>query len=121
MKRLITAVLLTMMWALTWADSPLTSTHFAKDYNDHPMVQLALELSNESDTNIPVSMLNFLTDTKSPVDVRLAVINAISWNFNGKTSGEQLYEYLSKRYKTKNAAQIAKKADAGTLAVYAYA
>lgn len=121
MKRLITAVLLTMTWALTWADSPLTSTHFAKDYNDHPMVQLALELSNESDTNIPVSMLNFLTDTKSPIDVRLAVINAISWNFNGKTSGEQLYEYLSKRYKTKNAAQIAKKADAGTLAVYAYA
>ena len=121
MKRLITAVLLTMMWALTWADSPLTSTHFAKDYNDHPMVQLALELSNESDTNIPVSMLNFLTDTKSPIDVRLAIINAISWNFNGKTSGEQLYEYLSKRYKTKNAAQIAKKADAGTLAVYAYA
>ena len=56
MKRLLTAVLLTLSWALTWADSPLTSTDFAKNYNDQPMVQLAQKLSNESDTNIPVSI-----------------------------------------------------------------
>ena len=53
--------------------------------------------------------------------MRLAVINAISWNFNGKTSGQQLFEYLSKRYKAQTAEKIAKKVDAGTLAVYAYA
>lgn len=121
MKQLLTAMLLTLSWALTWADSPLTSTDFAKNYNDQPMVQLAQKLSNESDTNIPVSMLDFLADKKSPIDVRLAVINAISWNFDGKTSGEQLYEYLSKRYKIKSADKIAKNLDAGTLAVYAYA
>ncbi len=121
MKRLITAMILTLSWALTWADSPLTSTDFAENYNDQPMVQMAQKLSNESDTNIPVSMLDFLADKKSPIDVRLAVINAISWNFDGKTSGEQLYEYLSKRYKIKSADKIAKKLDAGTLAVYAYA
>ena len=121
MKRLLTALMLTLSWALTWADSPLTSTDFAENYNDQPMVQMALKLSNESDTNIPVSMLDFLADKKSPIDVRLAVINAISWNFDGKTSGEQLYEYLSKRYNIKTSDKIAKKLDAGTLAVYAYA
>lgn len=121
MKRLLTIMLLTLSWALTWADSPLTSTDFADKYNDHPMVQMAQKLSNESDTNIPVSMLNFLADKKSPIDVRLAVINAISWNFEGKTSGDQLFEYLSKRYKANTPEKIAKKLDAGTLAVYAYA
>ena len=121
MKRILTAILFTLSWAFMWADSPLTSTNFAENYNDHPMVQMALNLSDDSDTNIPVSMLDFLADKKSPIDVRLAVINAISWNFNGKTSGQQLFEYLSKRYKAQTADKIAKKVDAGTLAVYAYA
>lgn len=121
MKRLFSIILLTLSWALMWADSPLTSTDFAESYKDHPMVQLAQQLSKDSDTGIPVSMLNFLADKKSPVDVRLAVINAIGWNFNGKTSGQQLYDYLSSRYKTKTVDKLAKKLDAGTLAVYAYA
>lgn len=121
MKRLLTIMLLTLSWVLTWADSPLTSSDFAESYNDQPMVQMALKLSDDSDTDIPVSMLNYLADKKSPVDVRLAVINAIGWNFNGKTSGQQLYEYLSTRYKAKTVDKLAKKLDAGTLAVYAYA
>jgi len=121
MKRLLTIMLLTLSWVLTWADSPLTSSDFAESYKDQSMVQMALKLSDDSDTDIPVSMLNYLADKKSPVDVRLAVINAIGWNFNGKTSGQQLYEYLSTRYKAKTVDKLAKKLDAGTLAVYAYA
>ncbi|MCR5043219.1 MAG: hypothetical protein K6A93_03660 [Bacteroidaceae bacterium] len=121
MKRIILAMMFTLSWAFTWADSSLTSTHFAESYNEHPMVQQALKLSNESDTDIPVSVLNFLADKKSPIDVRLAVINAIGWNFDGKTSGQQLCEYLTKRYKAKTADKLVKKLDAGTLAVYAYA
>ena len=121
MKRLLTIMLLTLSWVLTWADSPLTSSDFAESYKEQSMVQMALKLSDDSDTDIPVSMLNYLADKKSPVDVRLAVINAIGWNFNGKTSGQQLYEYLSTRYKAKTVDKLAKKLDAGTLAVYAYA
>ena len=121
MKRLFTVMLLTLSWALTWADSPLTSTHFAEAYKDHPMVQEALKLSNDSEANIPVSVLNFLADKNSPIDVRLAVINAIGWNFNGKNSGEQIYTYLAKRYKAKTDNKLYKKLDAGTLAMYAYA
>ena len=121
MKRLLTIMLLTLSWVLTWADSPLTSSDFAESYKDQSMVQMALKLSDDSDAGIPVSMLNFLADKKSPIDVRLAVINAIGWNFNGKTAGQQLYEYLSTRYKAKTVDKLAKKLDAGTLAVYAYA
>ncbi len=109
-----------MMLAFTagWADSPLTSTHFADAYSDHPMVQMADQMMQN---DIPTTLLNFLADKNSPVDVRLAVINKIGWNFDGTTVGAQLGEYLMGRYGAKSEKKLAKKLDAGTLAVYAYA
>ena len=109
-----------MMLAFTagWADSPLTSTHFAEAYSDHPMVQMADQMMQN---DIPTMLLNFLADKNSPVDVRLAVINKIGWNFDGTTVGAQLGEYLMGRYGAKSEKKLVKKLDAGTLAVYAYA
>ena len=109
-----------MMLAFTagWADSPLTSTHFADAYSDHPMVQMADQMMQN---DIPTTLLNFLADKNSPVDVRLAVINKIGWNFDGTKVGAQLGEYLMGRYGAKSEKKLAKKLDAGTLAVYAYA
>ena len=109
-----------MMLAFTagWADSPLTSTHFAEAYSDHSMVQMADQMMQN---DIPTTLLNFLADKNSPVDVRLAVINKIGWNFDGTTVGAQLGEYLMGRYGAKSEKKLVKKLDAGTLAVYAYA
>ena len=109
-----------MMLAFTvgWADSPLTSTHFADAYSDHPMVQMADQMMQN---DIPTTLLNFLADKNSPVDVRLAVINKIGWNFDGTKVGAQLGEYLMGRYGAKSEKKLVKKLDAGTLAVYAYA
>ena len=66
-------------------------------------------------------MLEFLADKKSPVDVRLAIINKIGWFFAGSPIGGQLGDYLMGRYKVKTEEKLVKKLDAGTLAVYAYA
>ncbi len=118
MKRLLTVIILLVAFTAAWADSPLTSTHFADAYSDHPMVQMACE---EMQNNISVTLLNFLADKHQPVDVRLAVINKIGWNFDGTMVGAQLGEYLMGRYKAKTEKKLAKKLDAGTLAVYAYA
>lgn len=118
MKRILTAITLMLAFTAAWADSPLTSTHFADAYADHPMVQMTDELMQN---DIPTTLLNFLADKNSPVDVRLAVINKLSWNFDGTPVGEQLCHYFMGRYKVKNEAKLAKKLDAGTLAVYAYA
>ena len=119
MKRLFATVTLIMLWAgACWADSPLTSTHFADTYSDHPMVQMA---SEDMQGDIPTTLLNFLANNREPVDVRLAVINKLGWNFDGTSIGAQLCEYLMGRYKVKSEAKLAKKLDAGTLAVYAYA
>ena len=118
MKKLFAVLALMVMCTAAWADSPLTSTHFADAYSDHPMVQMACE---EMQGNIPTTLLNFLANKNEPVDVRLAVINKLGWNFDGTPMGEQLGEYLMGRYKVKNETKLVKKLDAGTLAVYAYA
>lgn len=107
-----------LTFAVSWADSPLTSTHFADAYSDHPMVQMANE---NMQYEIPTTLLNFLANKNEPVDVRLAVINKIGWNFDGTSMGEQLSQYLMGRYKAQNEKKLVKKLDAGTLAVYAYA
>ena len=118
MKRLLCAIALLVGFVTCWADSPLTSTHFSNAYSDHPMVQMACE---EMQGDIPTTLLNFLADKHAPVDVRLAVVNKLGWNFNGTSMGDQLREYLMSRYKVKNEKKLVKKLDARTLAVYAYA
>lgn len=118
MKRLLTAIALMLAFTAGWADSPLTSTHFAEAYSDHPMVQMADEMMQH---DMPTTLLNFLANKNEPVDVRLAVINKIGWNFDGTTVGAQLGEYLMGRYGAKDEKKLVKKLDAGTLAVYAYA
>ncbi|MBP5418652.1 MAG: hypothetical protein J6Y72_02410 [Bacteroidales bacterium] len=85
------------------------------------MVQMALEMSGEIDPNIPISMLDFLADKTAPIDVRLAIINGLGWNFYNTTTGSKLYEHLIKSYKVQSSEELIEKLDAGTLAVYAYA
>ena len=79
MKRLLTAIALMLAFTAGWADSPLTSTHFADAYSDHPMVQMADEMMQH---DMPTTLLNFLANKNEPVDVRLAVINKIKTRRN---------------------------------------
>jgi len=118
MKRLFTLITLMVAFTAAWADSPLTSTHFAEAYSEHPMVELANE---NMQGEVPTTLLNFLADKHAPVDVRLAVVNNLGWNFDGTNVGAQLCEYLMGRYGVKNENKLANKLDAKTLAVYAYA
>ena len=118
MKRLLTSLALLLAFTAAWADSPLTSTHFADAYSDHPMVQMASETMQG---NIPTTLLNFLADQHQPIDVRLAVVNKLGWNFDGTSVGEQLGQYLMGRFNVKTEKKLTKKLDAKTLAVYAYA
>ena len=118
MKKLFSVVALLLLgMAALWADSPLTSTFFADAYVKSSMVNMAKSVEDE----LPVELLKFLADGKAPIDERLAVVNQIGWDFDGKTSGNQLFEYLKEQYKVRDEAGLADKLDAGTLAVYAYA
>ena len=118
MKRILSTITVLMAFTAAWADSPLTSTYFAGAYDDHPMVQL---IDEGMEGDIPPVVLEFLADKKSPVDVRLAIINKIGWFFAGSPVGDQVGDYLMGRYKAKSKEKLVNKLDAGTLAVYAYA
>jgi hypothetical protein len=77
---------------LSYADSPLTSTGFSEAYMD---VSIVKEASNKGviDTNIA----KYLSDAGNPIDVKAAVINALSWSVDGKNNAEK---YSKEIYKT---------------------
>jgi hypothetical protein len=83
---------------LSWADSPLTSTNFSDAYADEPMVVMAGE--HGLGDRIPTELLSFLADKKAPVDVRLAVVNRLTW-FSETNDFTQFENYLIKRFKAR--------------------
>jgi hypothetical protein len=61
------------------ADSPLTSTDFYTAYTDVPIVGRA-----HSGAAMTPEIATFLDSTANPLDVRVAVVNALGWNIRGK-------------------------------------
>ncbi len=73
------------------ADSPVTSTPFSDAYmEDYPIVRDALESGV-----MTAELAAYLADENNPVDVKMAVINALGWDFDGKMNAGL---YLGLRY-----------------------
>ncbi len=89
MKKIFIITLSILLSHFTYADSPLTSTDFYKAYLDVPMVLEAMH-SNGQITN---GMMEFMIDDSNPLDVKLAIINAIGWQHKGLMLSEM---YLTK-------------------------
>jgi hypothetical protein len=94
-----------------FADSPLTSTAFSKAYKDSKIVQLA----SQAEGKLNKELMDYLIDKKNPIELKVALINELSWDFNGKNNSELFSEYLKKN-KVKNI----NKASADILICYAY-
>ncbi len=75
------------------ADSPITATDFYKAYLDVKMVQRA-----HLEGVMGVEIAGFLSSPENPVDVKAAVINALSWRFEGKNNAELYTYYLGLLY-----------------------
>ena len=60
------------------ADSPITSTHFCEAYLDYPIV-----VDAQKSGVVTKDIARYLTDD-NPIDVKAAVINALSWDTDGK-------------------------------------
>lgn len=117
-KKLFAVLVLLLSWtAISWADSPLTSTDFARAYASSPMVKMAENVQG----TLPSALLTFLGNDKAPVDERLAVVNQLGWDFEGTSFGDQLGDYLMRKHNVSDVTDLAGKLNAGTLAVYAYA
>lgn len=98
MKKIFLLLLFTFSINSVFADSPLTSTVFYKAYIDVPMVQEA-SLSKGSITN---EMMEYIDDDVNPLEIKLAIINAIGWEHKGIMISKMYFMFVmsKKKYKT---------------------
>ena len=85
-----------------FADSPLTSTEFNRPYSDDRMVILA------GKGRLTPEMIEYLASENNPIDVKMALINRLGWDFNGKTNAVLFREYIMKNSGYKSAKDLFK-------------
>lgn len=97
MKKILLAVVVSQLLfvfpAIGLADSPITATKFYDAYMDVKMVQRA-----HVEGVMGLEIAGFLTSPENPIDVKAAVINALSWRFEGKSNTELYACYLALMY-----------------------
>jgi hypothetical protein len=97
MKKILLVVLLLnvpfLFQKTTCADSPITATKFFEAYMDVKMVERA-----HLEGVMGLEIAEFLTSPENPIDVKAAVINALSWRFDGKNNAELYAYYLALLY-----------------------
>ena len=71
------------------ADSPLTSTDFYRAYLDVPIVKKTAENPNK----LTKEMMEYLYNDKNPLDIRMALVNAVGWHFDGLSTFDDYFSY----------------------------
>ena len=79
---------------LSFADSALTSTEFYKAYLDMPIVKAAAERPH----HLSEVAKAYLFDETNPLDVKLALINAVGWEFEGLTAYKDYLNYCIQHF-----------------------
>lgn len=79
---------------LSFADSALTSTEFYKAYLDVPIVKAAADQPNV----LSEAAKAYLFDEANPLDVKLALINAVGWEFEGLTAYKDYLNYCIQHF-----------------------
>ena len=98
------------------ADSPLTSIQFYKAYKDIPIIKMAV--ASEGEITQPI--LEYLDDEKNLIDVKMAVINALGWDFDGLQNAQLFYFYANRNKKFKDTDDFAQNARPDQRLCYAY-
>ena len=98
------------------ADSPLTSTDISKAYKAKIIKKATLCNGNINNNQI----LKFLSEKKNNIELKIAVINEIGWDINGKNNSEIYFNYLKKLNDFSSLDDFLNNADAETLICYAY-
>ena len=100
----------------SFADSPLTSTPFYKGYMDIAIIKEA----RKSNGIITEKQLQFLTNSKNPVAIKLALINSLGWDTKGKSNAPKYLAYLFEKQPLLNYKNFYIKATTTQLICYAY-
>ncbi|MBN1898894.1 MAG: hypothetical protein JW827_08965 [Spirochaetes bacterium] len=101
MKKISFIILVFILTRFALADSPITSTDFYKAYSEIDLVKEA-----KSSGVMSLKIAEYLSSPSNSIDKKAAVINALSWKFEGKSNAE-LYSY----YLALNQGQLLKNLD----------
>jgi hypothetical protein len=115
-KNLLFSLCFLLVANTTFADSPLTSTPFYKSYLDFTFIKEAAK----SNGKITEKQLQFLTNSKNPIAIKLALINSLGWNVKGKSNAPEYLAYLFEKQPQLNYKNFINKATADQLICYAY-
>ncbi len=93
--KIILSLILTIVFVNgALADSPITSTPFHEAYYDGGIVTYAAGKKVMDNT-----IADYLANDNNPIDVRMAVINAMGWDISGRNNTEL---YLTQVYEGKS-------------------
>ncbi len=98
------------------ADSPITSTYFYEYYSDSEIVKDA----SENNGVLTKKMCKYLKNKNVKIAYKLALINALSWDINGKNNFEIYLNFLTKRNIWINKKNYKKRLNANQLICLAY-
>jgi hypothetical protein len=115
-KNLLLCICFFFVANTSFADSPLTSTDFHMGYLDIAIIKQA----RKSDGIITEKQLQFLTNSKNPIAIKLALINSLGWDTKGKSNAPEYLEYLFEKQPQLNNKNFINKATADQLICYAY-
>ncbi len=115
-KKLLLSLCFLLVAHTSFADSPLTSTPFYKGYLDMAIIKEAAK----SNGSITEKQLQFLTNSKNPIAVKLALINSLGWNTKGKSNAPKYLKYIYQQNPKLNNHNFINKASAKELICYAY-
>jgi hypothetical protein len=115
-KNLLFSLCFLLVANTTFADSPLTSTPFYKGYLDVAIIKEAAK----SNGKITEKQLQFLTNSKNPIAIKLALINSLGFNIKGKSNAPKYLKYVYQQNPKLNNGNFINKATAEELICYAY-
>jgi PDZ domain-containing secreted protein len=115
-KNLLLCICFFFVANTSFADSPLTSTDFHMGYIDIAIIKQA----SKSDGIITEKQLQFLTNAKNPIAIKLALINSLGWETKGKCNTTKYIVYLLKKETQLNYKNFYNKATSDQLICYAY-
>jgi len=99
-----------------FADSPLTSTYFADAYKNEKIVQYAQDQKGVINRKI----LKYLSSSNNSIALKLACINALSWDMNGHSNAPIFLKTILKKNKCSSEEEFVSKGTANDLLCYAY-
>jgi len=118
MKKTILAFLFTGIFAVQFlmADSPITSTPFWEVFKSEKIIRTTVHTSGL----LTPELADFLISDKNEISIKMAVINCLSWDINGKTNSEYFLNYLIDKKIYLNKKEFKSKGDADHLLCMAY-